>query len=193
MDLSNVMNCNKIKSLNIKAEDIAAAVKDSTEVEVSEDLKQIRRKGAKAVPALTAKGDRKRDAKAQGKEEDKNGAEENEEIKLDSRGMPIFVNADFENPIIIHFKTTVPTGEEFKVNWKDIETVVRADFPKLKIVYSRADPHEGDLALSSHRANQEEVDRLISTTIKAQGKDFVFSKTAGEELKDFWQKQGGHF
>jgi hypothetical protein len=39
------------------------------------------------------------------------------------------------------FKASVKEGEEFKVNWKDIDTAVRAKYPKLKIVYSRADPH----------------------------------------------------
>lgn len=191
MELSYVMNCNKIKQMKIKAEDVAEAVKGSTEVEVSEDHKMIRRKGNKAVPAINK--DKKRDAKAAGKDESKNGNDGDDEIQLDSRGQPIFVNADFENPIIIHFKTEVKAGEEFKVNWKDVETAVRAEFPKIKIVYSRADPHEGDLALSSHKANHAEIERLTTTTLKAQGRDFSFSKTAGEELKDFWQKQGGHY
>jgi len=46
------------------------------------------------------------------------------------------------------------------VNWKSIEGAVRKDFPRIKIVYSRADQFEGDLAFSSHRVNTTELDRL---------------------------------
>jgi hypothetical protein len=59
-----------------------------------------------------------------------------------------------------------PRQFEFKISWKDVEAAVRKDFPRLKIVYSRADPHEGDLALSSHRLNNVELDKLTSTTLK---------------------------
>lgn len=56
--------------------DIAAAVKDSEEVEVDESGKNIRRKGAKPVPELqstvtAANAAKKRDQKAAEKEEGK--------------------------------------------------------------------------------------------------------------------------
>lgn len=105
---------------------------------------------------------------------------------LDERGNPILVNLDFENPIIIHFKTPVTDDKEYKVNWKDVESTVRKACPRLKIVYSRADQFEGDLALSSHRLNNPELEKLTSSTIDIQGRQFTFSKTAGEELKQFW-------
>ena len=41
--------------------------------------------------------------------------------------------------MIIHFKTEGKAEDSFKVNWKDVETIVKKDFPKLKLVYSRAD------------------------------------------------------
>ena len=112
---------------------------------------------------------KKRDAKAAGKEEGKketSAKEEEDKLpELDARGNPVLSNADFENPIIIHFKAATP-APEFKISWKDVEAAVRKDFPRLKIVYSRADPHEGDLALSSHRLNNVELDKLTSTTLK---------------------------
>lgn len=85
---------------------------------------------------------------------------------MDEKGNFIFSNADFENPVIVHFKTD-NTGGDFKVNWKDIEAAVRKDFPRLKIVYSRADPLEGDLAFSSHKLNAAELDKLTETTLTA--------------------------
>lgn len=140
MDLALILNCNKIKSLKLKnaQTEISEAVADSTEVELSPDHKLIRRKGNKPVPELA----KKRDSKASGKEEKKEEkkVEEDKLPELDARGNPILSNADFENPIIIHFKTAAtPSDPTFKVNWKEIEQTVRRDYPRLKVVYSRAD------------------------------------------------------
>ena len=67
---------------------------------------------------------RKRDAKAAAKEEEKK-EEEDQEIALDEKGNAILVNADFENPVIVHFETPGKEGDSFKVNWKEIENEVR--------------------------------------------------------------------
>jgi hypothetical protein len=112
--------------MKLKDSDIAAALKDSADVEVSKDGKSVRRTGNKALPEFTKKGDgvqKKRDAKAAAKEEEKG---DDEAVELDERGNPILVNADFESPIIIHFKTEAgKDSEDFKVNWKEVENEVR--------------------------------------------------------------------
>ena len=187
MDLTLILNCNKIKQLKLKnpQAEIKEAVTDSAEVELSTDGKLIRRKGNKPVPELA----KKRDSKAAGKDDKKEEKKEQEDKlpELDARGNPILTNADFENPIIIHFKTPATTADPtFKVNWKEIEQAVRRDYPRLKVVYSRADQFEGDLALSSHRPNSAELEKLSSAVIKIQERDFTFSKTLGEDLKSFW-------
>ena len=41
--------------------------------------------------------------------------------------------------------------------------------------------------------NNAEMEKLTQTTLKIQDHDVSFSKTLGEELKAFWQKQGGHY
>ena len=140
MDLTLILNCNKIKQLKLKnpQAEIKEAVTDSAEVELSTDGKLIRRKGNKPVPELA----KKRDSKAAGKDDKKEEKKEEEDKlpELDARGNPILTNADFENPIIIHFKTPATTADPtFKVNWKEVEQAVRRDFPHLKVVYSRAD------------------------------------------------------
>jgi hypothetical protein len=197
IDIQNILNCNKIK-LNkaIKgAADIVSAVADSTEVETDASGLKIRRKGGKAVPELSAgAGSKKRDSKAADKEEDKEEKKSADALPaLDERGNVILSNQDFENPIIVHFKTPATDDKDFKVNWKEVETAVRRDFPRLKITYSRADQFEGDLALSSHRLFKPELDKLGETTLTIQSRPFTFSQTQGEELKTFWQKQGGHY
>jgi len=109
-------------------------------------------------------GQKKRDAKAAGKEEEKG---ESGTVEYDERGFAILANQDFENPIIIHFKTQRSgDSDNFKVNWKEIENEVRSKNPNLKIVYSRADQFEGDLAISSFKCIPANVDKLTSSTLK---------------------------
>lgn len=69
--------------MKIKNEDIAEAVKDSEEVELSKDHKRVRRHGGKALPKqdVDSKGkggvQKRRDAKAQDKEEAKEEKKQN--------------------------------------------------------------------------------------------------------------------
>lgn len=152
LDLSHIMNCNKIKQMKIKIDDIVMAVKGSTEVELNDDNKKVRRIGNKALPS---KEEKKRDAKAKDKEQVKTVKAENAEsdVELDEKGNIVLVNSDFENPIIVHFKVATK-DKDFKVSWKDVETEVKKHCNKLKIVYSRADSLDGDLAISSHKTNE---------------------------------------
>ena len=170
--------------MKIKSDDIVAAVKDSTEVEISSDNKKVRRVGNKALPN---KEEKKREAKAKAKEEAKTetGGKEESDVEVDEKGNIVLSNADFENPIIIHFKAATE-DKDFKISWKEVETEVKKNFNKLKIVYSRADPLEGDLAISSHKTNDAQLQGLEKITVKVQGHDVTFQKLAGEELKSFW-------
>lgn len=88
--------------------------------------------------------------------------------------------------IIIRFKAQVKEGEEYKVNWKEVNKEVPKKFPKLKIVYSRGGKETGELAISSNKVNQKYVDELSKTTMKVDGRDYEFSKLEGDELKEFW-------
>ena len=45
--------------------------------------------------------------------------------------------------------------ENYKVNWKDIENMVKKDYDKVKVTYSRADKYEGHLAVSTYRSSKE--------------------------------------
>ena len=56
--------------------------------------------------------------------------------------------------MIVHFK---PEGvdEEFKVDWKQVERTVKEKYQTLKLVYSRADAKEGDLAFSQLRIKKD--------------------------------------
>ena len=172
----------------------------------------VRRKGNKPLPIQTGSV-RKRDAKAKEKEEAKTAAngkkgkeegkteekpeEEGEPVVRDELGRIQFAAADFENPLIVHFKTLdqdAKKDENYKVNWKEIEQLVKDKFDRLKNVYTRADKYEGDLAISSHKYNPAQFAELLALKdYELGGKKFAFTKTEGEELNDFWQKQGGHY
>lgn len=84
-------------------------------------------------------------------------------------------------------------GEEFKVNWKEVEKAVRAAYPALKMTYARGDDHGGQLAISNLRLNTEVLDQLLGAAMEIQEKSFKFAKLEGEPLKEFWQNQGGHY
>lgn len=178
------------------AQKVLEAVKDSDQIDISDDKKSLRRKGNKALPEKAPS--KKRETKAADKEEKKAEVQEPEgPIERDEQGRVIFHVADFENTIIVHFKTNDQDAEkdcDYKVNWKDIENMVKEKFDKLKVVYSRADKYEGDLAISSYRVSMSQLEELVTLKDQPIGeKKFSFEKTSGEDLKDFWQRQGGHF
>ena len=93
---------------------------------------------------------KKRDAKALSKEPKSVGQ------KL--HGSKSLKPIDFEDPKIIHFKTKdidEKKDEDYKVDWKELEKMVKANFDQLKVVYLRATKYEGDLAISQHELNEE--------------------------------------
>jgi hypothetical protein len=148
---------------------------------------------------------KKRDSKATEKAGAKNPVEEeakveeevDQPLEKDALGRIIFQVKDFENTHIIHFSTQdkdAAKDEDYKVNWKSIETMIKEKYDLLKVVYTRADKYEGDIAISSNKLNKPQYEQL--STLKGadiDGKTFDFAETGGEELKDFWQAQGNHF
>jgi len=72
--------------------------------------------------------------------------------------------------------------------------MVKDTYNKIKVVYSRADKYEGDIAISKFKTNKAQLQELIDLKDKdIGGKKFSFSLTLGEELKEFHQRQGGHY
>lgn len=156
------LNCNKIKKMGLDITKMKEACVGSTEVETSKDGVMVRRKDNKELPACTG-SNKKRDVKAVSKqaskvEEKKVEEQVEEEVERDDQGRIIFKPVDFEDPKIIHFITQdrdAEKDENYKVNWKDLEVMVKEKFDKLKVVYSRADKYEGDLAISQSKLCKE--------------------------------------
>ena len=89
--------------------------------------------------------------------------------------------------MIVQFEAEIPEGEEFKVNWKEVEIAVREGHPKLKMTYARGDNTGGQLAISQLRLKQELLDALLGAKMTIKEKQYKFSKLEGEPLKEFWQ------
>ena len=105
----------------------------------------------------------------------------------------MLVEKDFDNPIIVTYSAEVKADEDFKVDWKEVEKSIKEHYPKLKLIYSRMDPHGGHVAFSQLRIKRDLLDELCKKSIKCQDRPFTFKLTEGEDLKEFWQKQGGHY
>ena len=127
IDLKLFLNCNKIKSMGIDVKMIVEACSESKEVEVSKDKKMIRRLDNKELPAKTGSM-KKRDSKANGKEESKAeklgkkvlDEEEAEVVARDDMGRIMFIPEDFdmENTLILHFKTDDQAEGDEDKNYK---------------------------------------------------------------------------
>lgn len=137
LPLSALLKCNKVKKMGVTIGDqLVKGCKESTNVEFNADGDSVRRIGNKALPTKTGSL-KKREAKA----EEKNGgngtvaAKVEEEtdvpIERDSEGRVVFTQQDFENTLIVHFKTTdidEAKDEEYKVSWKDMGAMVTKSF-----------------------------------------------------------------
>lgn len=160
--------------MKVKAADIVEALEGSDKVEVSADKKKVRRTNNQPLPPKPVKDAKaqikKRDAKANDKEESKEEKKQEVEVKeaeVDAKGNHIMCQLDFENPLIVHFETKDTEGDkDFKVQWKDMEGVLKANFKRIKIAYSRADQFMGELAISSHNVCTEELEKLKNAVLK---------------------------
>jgi hypothetical protein len=139
--VAHFLNCNNVKSNNWTADDIMEACVSSAMLEVKGD--SIRRVGNKLMPAAEFK---KRDIKAIEKK-----IVEVLNDEYDESGKPILTEKDFDNPLIVSYEAKVKEDEEFKVDWKEVERGIKEAYPKLKLIYSRMDPHGGHVAFSQLR------------------------------------------
>ena len=164
VSMDTFQKCNAIKKLGVTNIAIKEACKDSKDIEFNKDGSKVRRVGNSALPAQTgslkkreAKAGEKADAKKGDEEEKKVEEDDDTPLEKDALGRIIFNIKDFENTHIIHFATAdkdEAKDDEYKVNWKSIEIMIKEKFDLLKVVYTRADKYEGDIAISSNKLNK---------------------------------------
>ena len=155
--IQHFMNCNKVKTQGWTLAQIKEACADSTDLEIKGDT--CRRTGNKALPeraAVSSEVSKRREQKAA----DKAAADAQATDEYDEDGRVILVEKDFDNPVIVSYTAKVASGEEFKVDWKCVEKAIKEAFPKLKLIYSRMDPHGGHVAFSQLRIKRDLLDAL---------------------------------
>ena len=132
IELDCIMSCNKIKKMNITKDQIIDAIKDSKTVEVSFTQTKIRRMENKPLPGFTEKPVFNRDEN-QNKRQKTNKMSFDRDKQLEAM--------DFENRIIVHFKTEdidPETDTNYKINARFVQNMVYEKFDKLKIIYYRS-------------------------------------------------------
>ncbi|CAI2372682.1 unnamed protein product [Moneuplotes crassus] len=172
VDISFIMNCNKVKQLTTNQEDVVEAIKDSTEVEF--DTGGVRRRGNKALPELVE--------------------EKKEEEKVEQQDDGVITERDFKNPKIVSFKVTSKSEEnKDEPSWRDLENHLEESFPTLKFLYSRQKEFVGQLAISSNRTDTAALSKLMKDTITIADFDYLFEEPNDEDLKEFWENHGSHY
>lgn len=134
----------------------------------------IRRIGNKPLPKLTLKSKAKEESKAD-----------------DEKDSGSISERDYKNPKIIAFKTETESSE--KPSWRDMEKDLQAEYPTLKLLYSRMEDKKGQIAISSHHTDNEAVDKLLAGVVKSAGFEYTFSIPDEDELKKFWEDHGSHY
>jgi len=97
---------------------------------------------------------------------------------------------DFDDPIMF----SVKRKEEGKTSWKDIENAIKADYPDLRLVYTRmSEENEGHIGLSSRRKNEDAIKKLVDSGLKIGDITLEIKRIDGKDLENFWEQHGSHF
>ena len=167
VDISHFLNCNKIKRLGIKTEEIVNAVKASSLLELSADDSKIRRKGNKPVPELSLLK-KKITRETDGKSAEKKSKE----------------NDKTAEPVIYE----IQAEKEVEFGWKTIQTELKAKNPSLEIVYIRFSKDSGHIAVLKYLNK----DITITDQVSVEGVNFKVKKCEGDDLVNFYKHHGSH-
>lgn len=191
LDLSFILNCNKIKSMSVTKETIVDAIKDSTEVEADETGTRIRRKGNKPLPEVTAKGPNKKlkiEAPVTiGKRTDGPANEAAAEAKDHEEADETQAKGEFI-PLILFIKET-----------SHLDKVIGKDFEKdlshalgIEVAFARIGKYDGNVVLDRSLVTQEIADRLLEKGFEYQGQKVVFEVGGEKDKKEFMRNHGRH-
>jgi hypothetical protein len=174
LDVDLIMNCNKVKKLDVSKEDVINAIKLSTELELADKENKVRRKGNKALPELKLLNKKRK------KDEDGEGEGEEKERK-DSSGK----GDKGYDPIILE----IYSDKEVDKKWKLIQDEFKSLNPHLDVPYSRFNKTEGHLGVLKY-PNQE---LKFTEEFELDGVKYTVKKCQGDELINFWKNHGSHY
>jgi hypothetical protein len=170
LDIDLLLNCNKIKALNVTKGDICEVVKHSNLVELDQSgEKYVRRKDNKPLPELKLLSKKRRaDADIDLCDNDN---EKEEELQLD--------------PIILE----IHSDQEIEFKWKDLQEEFRRLNPNLNVVYLRFNKQDGHIGLFK----KSDEDLKFTEEFEFNGVKFTVKRCEGDNIIDFWKIHGTHF
>lgn len=167
-----LLNCNKMKKLVSKKEDLVAALKKSKQLVVSDDGAMFKRVNSK-IPQLTLLNKKRANNKAEDKEESK----------------PLVSVEKKDDEVVIY---SIKASKCIDANWRIIQECIIKNNPGLEVSYMRFAKDAGHLGLAN-----KVIGKLVETKVKLDledGKDVVVEiyKCAADDLVDFWKQHGNH-
>lgn len=167
LDFDFLLNCNKIKKLEVNKEDLAQAVKRSDVLELDETTTKVRRKDNKPLPELQLLNKKR--------QKDKTSEEEK----------PRETSSEKFDPVVL----IVKSDKEVERKWKSIQDEFRSLNPHIEVVYARFKNTEGHFVVLK-RPHQE---LKFTENFEFEGINFTVKKCEGDELIDFWKEHGSHY
>lgn len=165
LDVDLIMNCNKIKTMNVPKELVIDAIKKSKELELSGD--RVRRIGNKALPELKFLNKK---SKRDEDDDDEKEADKEEEQSFD--------------PVILQ----ISSDKEPEFKWKAIQDEFKNLNKNLKVVYLRFNKDQGHIGVFNSNPELK-----FSENFEIEGVKFTVKKCEGDDLIEFWKDHGGHF
>lgn len=178
LDFHFILNCNKVKKLGVNREDIANAVKLSTEIELDPTESKVRRKDNKELPELKLLN-KKRNFDYEITKEGESGIKYIEPEKPKSRDDKKI------DPLVLSVEST----ELLENRWKSIQDEFRSLNPHLEVVYARFKQKEGHFIILKRGV----TDPRFTDAFDFEGISFTVKKCEGEDLINFWKDHGSHY
>lgn len=209
LDANLFLNCNNIKKLDIKIEDVVTACKNSTKVECDEKHLLLRRKDNAVLPNFLG---RKRDKEFVDEKAKKKAEADDPKVKL----AWLLEN---EDPIILYLSS----DKDQVIKWKELSKKLKELYPEYECVYIRFSFQKGHAALFSKdskclelfkslETNKEESlslketndvkvsksDNLVDSldkekTFTVEGVNLISKLATDKELAEFWKTHGSHY
>jgi hypothetical protein len=210
IDANLFLNCNNIKKLDVKIEDVILACKNSSKVDCDKKHLLLRRKDNLALPNFLG---RKRDKDFVDEKERKKATADDPKVKL----AWLLEN---EDPIILYLSS----DKDQVIKWKELSKKLKELYPEYECVYIRFSFQKGQAALFSKDSKCLELFKPLETNtvdenlhlketneVKVNKSENSVSSLESEknfnidgvnltsrlakdkELAEFWKTHGSHY
>jgi hypothetical protein len=202
LDLNYFLNCNNIKKLDIKIEDIQAALADSEILLLNKDKTGVKRKDEKLPNFLGKK--RRDEEKNKDKTNDNTDGKDNKDNTI-----CLINNYETNDPIILILSSNLDKA----MKWKELVKKLKDAIPNYDVVYTRFGYQKGHAAIFPKNAESQnddqpkelklnddcnETDKIdtakkLDIAFEMDGIQITAKEANEQEAKDFWKEHGGHY